>query len=98
METSPFYVMKPTTFQKQKVRIGHRLDLTESQARPLIHGGFLTNDVNASRYIAELTHELKNLTYELGVAQEELKQSEAELENLTQSIKTNSDTSTKEDK
>ncbi|WNO10556.1 hypothetical protein [Teredinibacter sp. KSP-S5-2] len=96
METSPYYVMKPTTFQKQKVRIGHRLDLTESQARPLIHGGFLTNDVNASRYIAELTHELKNLTYELGIVQEELKQSEAELESLTQSIKAK-DAPTKED-
>lgn len=79
METSIYYVIKPTTHKKKKAAIGSRLELTEAEARPLRNGGFLTTDVLALNRIAELAHTLSNLEYDLQVVQEERKQAEDEL-------------------
>jgi hypothetical protein len=57
MNTENYYVIKPTTFNRKKVVLGHQLLLTESQARPLRNGGFVTQDKAAAERIVELIKE-----------------------------------------
>ena len=55
--TATYYVIKPTTHVRKKVTLGDQLSLTESQARPLRNGGFITPDKAAADRIAELVKE-----------------------------------------
>lgn len=55
--TATYYVIKPTTHDRKKVTLGDQLSLTESQARPLRNGGFITPDKAAADRIAELVKE-----------------------------------------
>ena len=55
--TATYYVIKPTTHARKKVILGDQLSLTESQARPLRNGGFITPDKAAADRIAELVKE-----------------------------------------
>ena len=57
METLMYYVIQPTRFNRKKIAIGESLTLTESQARPLRNGGFITADKTAAERIAELVQE-----------------------------------------
>lgn len=61
METQTYYVIKPTTHLRKKVTYGDALELTESQARPLRHGGFISPDKAAAERIAELIAENQRL-------------------------------------
>lgn len=54
IEKKPYYVIKPTTHAKQKVEVGEVLILTESQARPLRNGGFVTPDQIAAERVRDL--------------------------------------------
>jgi len=55
MTTATYYVIRPTRFNRKKVGVGEALSLTESQARPLRHGGFVTHDKTiADRYLASV--------------------------------------------
>jgi hypothetical protein len=55
--TATYYVIKPTTHSRKKVTLGDQISLTESQARPLCNGGFITPDKAAADRIAELVKE-----------------------------------------
>ncbi|KZZ75106.1 hypothetical protein A3766_00405 [Oleiphilus sp. HI0132] len=55
--TATYYVIKPTTHARKKVTLGDQLSLTESQARPLRNGGFITPDKAAADRISELVKE-----------------------------------------
>jgi hypothetical protein len=57
METQSYFVIKPTTHNRKKVMYGDELQLTESQARPLRHGGFISPDKSAADRIGELVIE-----------------------------------------
>ena len=61
MQTENYYVIKPTTHIRKKVTYGDELVLTESQARPLRNGGFVTPDKAAAQRIAELVQENQTL-------------------------------------
>jgi len=61
MQTENYYVIKPTTHSRKKVTYGDELALTESQARPLRNGGFITPDKTAAQRIAELVQENQTL-------------------------------------
>lgn len=61
MQTEKYYVIKPTTHSRKKVSYGDELALTESQARPLRNGGFVTPDKAAAQRIAELVKENQTL-------------------------------------
>ena len=61
MQTEKFYVIKPTTHNRKKVTYGDELALTESQARPLRNGGFVSPDKAAAERIAELVQENQTL-------------------------------------
>ena len=61
MQTEKYYVIKPTTHSRKKVSYGDELDLTESQARPLRNGGFVSPDKAAAQRIAELVKENQTL-------------------------------------
>jgi hypothetical protein len=52
--TQSYFVIKPTTHNRKKVTYGDELQLTESQARPLRHGGFISPDKSAADRIGEL--------------------------------------------
>lgn len=55
--TKAWYVIKATTLNRRKVRCGEVLSLTESQARPLRSGGFVTDDKAAAERIHALQAE-----------------------------------------
>lgn len=55
--TQLYFVIKPTTHNRKKVTYGDELQLTESQARPLRHGGFISPDKAAADRIGELVIE-----------------------------------------
>ncbi len=57
MEKQTYFVIKPTTNNRKKVTYGDELKLTESQARPLRNGGFVTPDKAAADRISELVKE-----------------------------------------
>lgn len=63
--TYPYYVIKPTTYQKRKLALGSTVHLTESQARPLRNGGFITPDKHACERIETLVNENALLTKQL---------------------------------
>lgn len=56
-ETKKYYVIKPTTHARKKVSVGDALDLSESQARPLRNGGFITVEKCVAELIVELVKE-----------------------------------------
>ena len=61
MTTTTYYVIKTTIHARKKVTLGDQLSLTESQARPLRNGGFVTPDKAAADRIAELVKENESL-------------------------------------
>ncbi len=63
METKTYYVIKPTLHNRKKVTYGDVLELTESQARPLRHGGFISSDKAAAIRIGELVIENERLKF-----------------------------------
>jgi len=75
MQTEKYYVIKPTTHSRKKVSYGDELALTESQARPLRNGGFVSPDKAAAQRIAELVKE--NQTLQAKSTQESEAQTEA---------------------
>tara|TARA_R110002072_G_scaffold246432_4_gene405684 strand:- start:1413 stop:1667 length:255 start_codon:yes stop_codon:yes gene_type:complete len=76
MQTEKYYVIKPTTHSRKKVSYGDELALTESQARPLRNGGFVSPDKAAAQRIAELVKE--NQTLQAKSDQESEAQTEAD--------------------
>jgi len=76
MQTEKYYVIKPTTHSRKKVSYGDELALTESQARPLRNGGFVSPDKAAAQRIAELVKE--NQTLQAKSDQESEAQTEVE--------------------
>ena len=56
-ETKKYYVIKPTTHARKKVNVGDELDLSESQARPLRNGGFITVEKSVAELVVELVKE-----------------------------------------
>ena len=56
-ETKKYYVIKPTTHARKKVSVGDVLDLSESQARPLRNGGFITVEKCVAELVVELVKE-----------------------------------------
>jgi hypothetical protein len=75
MQTEKYYVIKPNTHSRKKVSYGDELALTESQARPLRNGGFVSPDKAAAQRIAELVKE--NQTLQAKSDQESEAQTEA---------------------
>ena len=61
MKTKTYYVIKPPLHNRKKVAYGDVLELTESQARPLRHGGFISPDKAAAIRIGELAVENEKL-------------------------------------
>ncbi|ONF43270.1 hypothetical protein BTO32_11330 [Marinobacter lutaoensis] len=61
MDQHTYYVIKPTTHNRKKVSYGDELLLTESQARPLRNGGFISPDKAAAERIGELVREVQAL-------------------------------------
>jgi hypothetical protein len=77
--TATYYVIKPTTHARKKVTVGDQLSLTQSQARPLRNGGFITPDKAAADRIAELVKENTELkASQTTESNEATKDSEAE--------------------
>ena len=63
METKTYYVIKPSVHHRKKVTYGDVLELVESQARPLRHGGFISSDKSAAMRIGELVIENEKLKF-----------------------------------
>lgn len=72
MDKTPYYVIKPTLHNKQKVTFGDRLDLTEKQAQPLLNGGFIGTHQPSSVQIGELTAENERLRNQVDTLQGKL--------------------------
>ena len=60
-ETKKYYVIKPTTHARKKVSVGDVLELTESQARPMRNGGFITVEKSVAELVVELVKENESL-------------------------------------
>ena len=60
-ETKKYYVIKPTTHARKKVSVGDVLDLSESQARPMRNGGFITVQKSVAELVVELVKENESL-------------------------------------
>ena len=60
-ETKKYYVIKPTTHARKKVNVGDVLDLSESQARPMRNGGFVTVEKSVAERVVELVKENETL-------------------------------------
>ncbi len=69
MQTSPFYVIKPTLHENLKVTYGDRMDLTPQQAEHLLLGGFIGTHQPSAVRIGELVAERDRLIQELEQAQ-----------------------------
>ena len=80
MQTEKYYVIKPTTHSRKKVSYGDELDLTESQARPLRNGGFVSPDKAAAKRIAELVKENQTLQANQTLQEKSTQESEAQTE------------------
>jgi len=65
METKTYFVIKPVTHLKKKVELGAILSLTNAQATPLVHGGFITVHESAAKRIKELVTENQKLSVEI---------------------------------
>ena len=75
MDTKDYYVIKPTTHNKMLVTYGDELTLTETQARPLLHGGFICADQLPAKRIGELVIEVDSLKAVVTKLQTEVKTS-----------------------
>jgi hypothetical protein len=80
MQTEKYYVIKPTTHSRKKVSYGDELALTESQARPLRNGGFVSPDKAAAQRIAELVKENQTLQANQILQAKSTQESEAQTE------------------
>jgi hypothetical protein len=80
MQTEKYYVIKPTTHSRKKVSYGDELALTESQARPLRNGGFVSPDKAAAQRIAELVKENETLQANQTLQAKSTQESEAHTE------------------
>ena len=56
-ETKACTCIKPLVIEGRRLSIGDPIELLESQARPLQHGGFITLDTAAGELIRELVRE-----------------------------------------
>ena len=56
-----YYVIKPTLHNKVKVSFGEALALTDKQAHPLLHGGFIGTHQPSAVRIGELVAEVEQL-------------------------------------
>lgn len=84
-----YYVIQPTLLKNQPVSVGEALSLTDSQARPLHHGGFITSDKIAATRIQQLILENQNLNTQLAALHPE--SSEEKSEPQTSSKKSTTD-------
>ena len=80
MQTEKYYVIKPNTHSRKKVSYGDELALTESQARPLRNGGFVSPDKAAAQRIAELVKENETLQANQTLQAKSTQESEAHTE------------------
>jgi len=64
-----YYVIKPTLHNKVKVSFGEALELTDKQAQPLLHGGFIGTHQPSAVRIGELVAEVEQLQATLAIPQ-----------------------------
>ena len=64
-----YYVIKPTLHNKVKVSFGDALELTDKQAQPLLHGGFIGTHQPSAVRIGELVAEVEQLQATLEIPQ-----------------------------
>ena len=64
-----YYVIKPTLHNKVKVSFGAALALTDKQAQPLLHGGFIGTHQPSAVRIGELVAEVEQLQATLAISQ-----------------------------
>jgi hypothetical protein len=60
-DKTTYYVIKPTLHNKVKVSFGEALALTDKQAQPLLHGGFIGTHQPSAVRIGELVAEVEQL-------------------------------------
>ena len=60
-DKTTYYVIKPTLHNKVKVSFGEALALTDKQAQPLLHGGFIGTHQPSAVRIGELVSEVEQL-------------------------------------
>ncbi len=60
-DKTTYYVIKPTLHNKVKVSFGEALALTDKQAQPLLHGGFIGTHQPSALRIGELVAEVDQL-------------------------------------
>ena len=60
-DKTTYYVIKPTLHNKVKVSFGEALALTDKQAQPLLHGGFIGTHQPSAVRIGELVAEAEQL-------------------------------------
>ena len=60
-DKTTYYVIKPTLHNKVKVSFGEALELTDKQAQPLLHGGFIGTHQPSAIRIGELVAEVEQL-------------------------------------
>ena len=60
-DKTTYYVIKPTLHNKVKVSFGAALALTDKQAQPLLHGGFIGTHQPSAVRIGELVAEVEQL-------------------------------------
>ena len=60
-DKTTYYVIKPTLHNKVKVSFGEALALTDKQAQPLLHGGFIGTHQPSAVRIGELVADVEQL-------------------------------------
>ena len=68
-DKTTYYVIKPTLHNKVKVSFGEALELTDKQAQPLLHGGFIGTHQPSAVRIGELVAEVEQLQATLAIPQ-----------------------------
>ena len=68
-DKTTYYVIKPTLHNKVKVSFGDALELTDKQAQPLLHGGFIGTHQPSAVRIGELVAEVEQLQATLAIPQ-----------------------------
>ena len=68
-DKTTYYVIKPTLHNKVKVSFGDALELTDKQAQPLLHGGFIGTHQPSAVRIGELVAEVEQLQATLEIPQ-----------------------------
>ncbi len=66
-DKTTYYVIKPTLHNKVKVSFGEALTLTDKQAQPLLHGGFIGTHQPSAVRIGELVAEVEQLHATLAI-------------------------------